>query len=809
MTISTTTVKNSYSGDGTTTDFDYTFKILADSDLTVIIRDSSGTETTKTLTTHYTLTGVGSASGGTVTFTAGNIPASTETVVLIRDTAQTQSIDYIENDPFPAETHEEGLDRGVILSQELQEEVDRSIKISRTNTMTSTEFTVGPTERAGKFLSFDSNGELVVSQEVGTYQGNWSTGTTYSARDIVKDQSNNNIYLCNTGHTSSGSTPLSTNADIAKWDLLVDAYSATQSAANAATSELNAAASAAAALVSENNSSASESNAATSASNAATSESNASSSATAAATSASEAAGYVDTFDDKYLGSKSSDPTLDNDGDALTDGALYFDTTNNVMKVYDLATTTWLRLTPTSAEQTNINTVSSNISNVNSVASNSTNINTVASNSTNINTVAGNDTNITTVAGISSDVTAVAGDATDIGTVATDLSGSNNIGTVAGSISNVNNVGGSIANVNSVASNLSDVNNFAEVYRISSSAPTTSLDVGDLYFDTTDDVLKVYSSSGWQNAGSSVNGTSRRFKYVATASQTTFSGADANGDTLEYDAGFIDVYLNGVHLDPSDYTATSGTSIVLNSGAAVNDELYVVAFGTFNVAAISAADITSGTLNIARIADGSITNAKLATPFSLTNPTITSISPSTITNSASNIVITGTNYVITPLVEIISTSGKVYFPNTVTRDSATQITINATIPDDGTYFIRVENPDGLAVRSSTALLTVSDAPTWSTAAGSLGSLAQGGTASFSVSASSDSTVSYSVTSGALPTGLSLNSSTGAITGTESGSDTAETTYNFTITATDAESQTADRAFSITVTVGINNGGQFN
>ena len=61
----------------------------------------------------------------------------------------------------------------------------------------------------------------------------------------------------------------------------------------------------------------------------------------------------------------------------------------------------------------------------------------------------------------------------------------------------------------------------------------------------------------------------------------------------------------------------------------------------------------------------------------------------------------------------------------------------------------------------------------------------------------------------MPTGLSLNSSTGAITGTESGSDTAETTYNFTITATDAESQTADRAFSITVTVGINNGGQFN
>lgn len=197
------------------------------------------------------------------------------------------------------------------------------------------------------------------------------------------------------------------------------------------------------------------------------------------------------------------------------------------------------------------------------------------------------------------------------------------------------------------------------------------------------------------------------------------------------------------------------------------------------------------------------------TQLTLNNPTITSISPSTITNDASNIVITGTNYVITPLVELISTSGKVYFPNTVTRDSATQLTVNATIADDGTYFIRIENPDGLAVRSSTALLTVSDAPTWSTTSGSLGSVAQGGSFSATVSATSDSTVSYSVTSGSLPTGLSLNSSTGAITGTESGSDTAETVYNFTITATDNESQTADRAFSITVTTGINNGGQFN
>ena len=65
MTISTTTIKNSYSGNGSTTAFSYTFKITADSEMQVIIRSSTGTETVKTLTTHYTVSGAGDASGGT------------------------------------------------------------------------------------------------------------------------------------------------------------------------------------------------------------------------------------------------------------------------------------------------------------------------------------------------------------------------------------------------------------------------------------------------------------------------------------------------------------------------------------------------------------------------------------------------------------------------------------------------------------------------------------------------------------------------------------------------------------------------
>ena len=80
------------------------------------------------------------------------------------------------------------------------------------------------------------------------------------------------------------------------------------------------------------------------------------------------------------------------------------------------------------------------------------------------------------------------------------------------------------------------------------------------------------------------SGIRNRFIYTATAGQTTFSGTDDHSRTLSYtDAEFTDVFLNGVKLDKSDYTATSGTSIVLDEGAAVDDILEVLAFDTFSV----------------------------------------------------------------------------------------------------------------------------------------------------------------------------------------------------------------------------------
>jgi hypothetical protein len=258
-------------------------------------------------------------------------------------------------------------------------------------------------------------------------------------------------------------------------------------------------------------------------------------------------------------------------------------------------------VTNVNSNSTNINAVNANSANINTVAGINADVTTVSGISADVTSVAGVSANVTTVAGISADVTAVAGDATDIGTVATDLAGSNNVGTVAGSIANVNSVGGSIASVNTVATNIADVNSFANTYRIAASAPVTSLDVGDLYFDTTANELKVYKASGWSAAGSTVNGTSARFTYNITGTPSSVSGSDANGNTLAYDAGFADVYVNGVRMSSSDITITSGTSVVFATALSDGDVVDVVAYGTFNVAAIDASNITSGTLNSARL----------------------------------------------------------------------------------------------------------------------------------------------------------------------------------------------------------------
>ena len=260
---------------------------------------------------------------------------------------------------------------------------------------------------------------------------------------------------------------------------------------------------------------------------------------------------------------------------------------------------------------TDISTVAGISSNVTSVAGNSSNINTLAGLNSQITSLGAISSDISTLAGFnSSDISTVAGDIAKVVTAANDLNESTseievvagaitNIDAVGGAITNVNAIGPHIANVNTVASNMSQVNNFADVYRIASSAPTSSLNQGDLYFDTTANELKVYKSSGWAAAGSTVNGTSQRYVYNITGTPTTLTGAsgtgyaEASSKTLAYDAGFVDIYLNGVkQILGTDVTATSGTSLVFASALANGDVVDVVGFGTFQLANISIKDLT-------------------------------------------------------------------------------------------------------------------------------------------------------------------------------------------------------------------------
>ena len=801
MTISSTTVKNSYSGNGSNDTFVYGFKIFANTDLQVIIRSAAGTETTKTLTTHYTVTGVGSSSGGNVVFTAGNIPTATETVVLIRNVPQTQAIDYIANDPFPAETHEEGLDRATMTTQQVQEELNRSIKLSRTNTMTSTEFTVGATERANKILAFDSAGEISVTQELGTYQGTDATVTTeaYVVRDIVKSTTAaqlNNVYICIANSVVGDSL-----TDTDHFELLVDAVSAATSATAAATSATASATSATASATSATASANSATASATSASNAATSETN--------------AAASFDSFDDRYLGAKSSDPSVDNDGNALLTGALYFNSSDNVMKNY--TGSAWQTLKPTSVEQTNINTLAA----ADVVADMA--ILATADIVADMNTLGTadvvSDMNTLATADIVSDMNTLAtadvvADMNTLGTadVVADM---NTLGT-ADVVTDMNTLGtaSNVTNMATVAANITGVNSFAERYRVASSDPTSSLDEGDLAFNTTDNNLKFYNGSSWTSISPGIanvvddstpqlggNLDVQTNSIVTTSNRNVLLAPNGTG-VVEIkgndNAGQIQLNCeqnsHGVKIKGPPHSA--GQSYTLTLPSSITNDYYLKTDG-------------SGNLSFA------------AVPTE-TKPTVADVSQTIAPATATTINITGTNFVTVPIVDFINAStGAITRANTVAFTNATTLSVNLTLAS-GNYFVRIENPDGNAGRSTNNIITASTAPSFSTAAGSLGTIAAGSSVSLSVAASSDSNVTIAETTAVLTSnantpagtmnltlaGTPATSATYNITGTAP-SPTSQQTYNFTLSATDAEAQVVTRAFSITVSVGINNSGQFN
>ena len=228
-------------------------------------------------------------------------------------------------------------------------------------------------------------------------------------------------------------------------------------------------------------------------------------------------------------------------------------------------------------------------------------------------------------------------------------------------------------------------------------------------------------------------------------------------------------------------------------------------------------DVTSqitGTIPTANLGTGSASSSTFLAGNNTwaaaeTRPTITSLTPDVVPNTSTAVVIAGTNFTNMPSVEAINATGAIVVADSITYTSAASITATFTLPVDGTYFVRVENPDGNAVRTASADLTVSDAPEWVTGSGTLGTLS-GSVAISTINLVATDATSFAVTTGAVTAGLTFTTGVGTatITGTQTAHTTAATD-SFTVTATDAEGQTSDRAFSITWSFTIAQGGQFN
>ena len=315
-----------------------------------------------------------------------------------------------------------------------------------------------------------------------------------------------------------------------------------------------------------------------------------------------------DTFDDRYLGTKTSDPSLDNDGNALQIGAMYFNSTVNNTKFYNGSTwedpestaTTGANTATTKANEAAASAaaalVSEGLAEADKVTTNAdvvlTNADVVLTNADVVSAEAdkvqtGLDrtavaadlvlTNQDTI-DTASDLTLTNADVvlTNADVVLTNADAATSTTQAGIATTKAGEASTSATNAASSASGVNaSVTSFQGQYVSQATAPSSPT-IGDLWFDETAGIMKVHSGSGFVNAGSSVNGVENSVQHIATASQTTFAAT--------YDAGYLEVYLNGLRLDTSDYTATNGSSVVLDTGAAVDDTVFVHSFGTFQLA---------------------------------------------------------------------------------------------------------------------------------------------------------------------------------------------------------------------------------
>ena len=585
----------------TQTSFAVPFEFFDNADLNVYIDG-----TLKTITTHYTVSG-GDGSTGTVSMSVtGGTGGST--VIITRDIALERITDFPTSGAFNIVALNTELDRLVAIAADLEDQANRALQLTDFDAAVSLVLPEVDT-RKGKTLAFNaSTGAVEAGPSISDTQTVSAASADIALLADIQD---------GTTATNAITTVASNNANVTT----VAGISANVTTVAGVSSNVTTVAG-------------SISNVNTVASNISSVNSVATNiaSVVSVANDLAETVSEIETVANDLNESTSEiDTVAQNIANVNTVGTGISNVNTVASGISNINTVAGIdaNVTTVAGISSNVSTVAGIASNVTAVAGDATDIGTVATNIANVNavggisanvtTVAGIASNVTTVAGISSNVSTVAGVASNVTTVATDISGSNNIGAVAGAITNVNNVGGSISSVNTVANNLTSVNAFGNQYVISASAPSSPND-GLLWFDTSTDTMKVYNGSSFQNAGSSVNGTTNRVNYVVGSSSGSYNGSTTVFPAT-YDAGFLDVYLNGVRLDPADFTATNGTSVTLGSAATNGDTVGIVGYGTFELA--DHYNKTNSDARYAQLSGGTFTGAVTIPDLTVTGTTTT------------------------------------------------------------------------------------------------------------------------------------------------------------------------------------------
>ncbi len=275
----------------------------------------------------------------------------------------------------------------------------------------------------------------------------------------------------------------------------------------------------------------------------------------------------LDQFDDRYLGAKSSDPSVDNDGDPLVDGALYYNTTETATKVYDSDSDTWINLKLSDQDQANIDTVANISTEVETVGNNISDVQDVATN------LSGSDT-IGTVASSINNVDAVGGSIADVETVSTNLSGPDTIGIVAGSISDVQTVSTNIADVNTAADNIiaiqnapqfasdaEDAQGYAEEWAITAEDTPVSVDAGG---DGSTDFSALHHAA---KASASASAASTSESNALTSEQNAAT-SESNALTSEQNAANSEQAASG----SAQAAATSESNALTSENNAATSE---------------------------------------------------------------------------------------------------------------------------------------------------------------------------------------------------------------------------------------------